>query len=92
MQMSIGTEQQTKKRDPNLDNEAVKKYREIVHLQANYLQRAEIALVVENSERGLRVWEATLLEYMLAGYPPKRVDWMLKNYKAQMPNGNGIVL
>jgi hypothetical protein len=90
MQMSLIQARNPKKRDPNLDNPAVKKYRDIVHLQANYLQREEIALTVENSERGLRVWEATLLEYMLAGYPPKRVDWMLKNYVAMMPNGNAL--
>ncbi|MBA2526593.1 MAG: hypothetical protein H0V18_12565 [Pyrinomonadaceae bacterium] len=76
-----------RQRDPNLDNPAVKKHRDIVRLQANYIQREEIALTVEDSERGLRIWEATLLEYMLAGYPPKRVDWMLKNYKLMMPNG-----
>lgn len=77
-----------KKRDPNLDNAAVKKYREIVHLQANHIQREDIAYVVEDSPRGLMIWEATLLEFMAAGYPPKRVDWMLKNYKAMMPNGS----
>jgi hypothetical protein len=79
---------EVKKRDPNLDNAAVKKYREIVHLQANHIQREDIAYVVEDSPRGLMIWEATLLEFMAAGYPPKRVDWMLKNYKAMMPNGS----
>ena len=74
------------KRDPNLDNKAVKLYREIVHLQANHVQREMIAYEVENSERGFRIWEATLIEYMAAGYPPKRVDWQLKNYKAMMDN------
>lgn len=67
-----------KKRDPNLDNEAVKKYREIVHLQANYLQREEIALLVTNE----RVWEAVLLEWMLEGRNPKNVLGMLKVYQS----------
>lgn len=66
------------KRDPNLDNEAVKKYREIVHLQANYLQRAEIALVVTNE----RIWEVVLLEWMLRGRNPKDVLEMLKVYQS----------
>lgn len=70
-----------KKRDPNLDNEAVKKYRDIVHLQANYLQRAEIAATVD--ERGLRVWEAVLTEHMLHGWNPKDVLRMLRTYELQ---------
>jgi hypothetical protein len=75
-----------KKRDPNLDNEAVMKYREIVRLQANYLQRECIAETVENSARGLRIWEATLIEYMLHGRNPKDVLAMLKSYQL-MSNG-----
>lgn len=74
-----------KKRDPNLDNEAVKKYREIVRLQLNYIQRAEVAYMVEDTPRGMRIWEATLLEHMLHGWNPKDVLTMLKNYKAMMP-------
>lgn len=71
-----------KKRDPNLDNDAVKKYREIVHLQANYLQREEIALTVTN----LRIWEVVLMEWMLEGRPPKNILSMLKVYR-NMSNG-----
>jgi hypothetical protein len=78
--------EKSKVRDPNLDNAAVKLYRDIVHLQANYIQRNEIALTVENSARGLRIWEAVLLEHMLKGYPPKRIDWMLKTYELMMPS------
>lgn len=65
-------------RDPNLDNPAVRKYREIIHLQANYLQRAEIALVVTNE----RIWEATLIEWMLEGRNPKNVLGMLRVYQS----------
>lgn len=72
-----------KKRDPNLDNEAVRKYREVIHLQANYLQREEIALTVGN----VRVWEAVLLQWMLEGRNPKNVLSMLKSYREMMPNG-----
>lgn len=79
----------TKKRDPNLDNAAVIKYREIVRLQLNYIQREEVAYIVENSARGLRIWEAVLIEHMLHGWNPKDVLTMLKNYKAMMPtNGH----
>lgn len=74
-----------KKRDPNLDNPAVKKYRDIVHLQANYLQREEIALMVTNE----RIWEVVLLEWMLAGRNPKNVLGMLRAYQLMAPNGNG---
>ncbi len=86
MHLSMSTE--PKKRDPNLDNQAVKKYREIIHLQANYLQREVIAETVHDSERGLRIWEATLVEWMLAGYSPKNVLGMLKQYKA---NVDGLI-
>jgi hypothetical protein len=89
MQITLIEAMETKKRDPNLDNLAVKKYRDVVRLQANHVQREDIALTVENSERGLRIWEAVLLEHMGAGYPPKRVDWMLRNYQKMMPGGNG---
>lgn len=65
------------KRDPNLDNSAVKLYRQIVHLQANYLQRAEIALVVTNE----RIWECVLTEWMLTGKNPKNVLAMLRVYQ-----------
>lgn len=68
----------TKERDPNLDNKAVRLYRDVVHLQANYLQRAEIALVVTNE----RIWEVVLLEWMLSGYNPKNVLGMLKVYQS----------
>ena len=80
-------EKPVSRRDVNLDNPAVKKYREIIHLQANYIQREEIAYVVENSARGLRIWEAALLEHMLHGWNPKDVLKMLKSYQAMMPNG-----
>ncbi len=66
-----------KTRDPLLDNDAVKLYREIVHLQLNHVQRECVAYEVKN----IRIWEATLAEFMLKGYPPKRVDLMLKTYR-----------
>ena len=77
-------EKVAKPRDKNLDNEAVKVYRNVCHLQANYLQREEIALTVGN----VRVWEAVLLEWMMEGRNPKNVLSMLKMYRGM--NGNGI--
>jgi len=70
-------------RDPNLDNPSVKAYRNVVHLQANYLQREEIALTVTNE----RVWEVVLTEWMLRGRNPKDVLAMLRAYELMMPNG-----
>lgn len=72
-----------KTRDPNLDNEAVKLYREVIHLQANYLQREEIALTVTN----LRLWRAILLEWMLRGNNPKNVLGMLRQYELEADHG-----
>jgi hypothetical protein len=97
MQMHMLMETQPKRqRDPNLDNPAVMKHREIIHLRANYIQRQEIAATVDESLRGLQIWESTLVEWMLCGYSPKNVLGMLKQYKAnvdafigQSRNGNG---
>jgi hypothetical protein len=84
MQLAMIQAMEPKKRDPNLDNEAVKLYRQIIHLQANYLQREEIAYTVTN----LRVWQAVLLEWMLEGRNPKNVLAMLKIYR-NMTDGIG---
>lgn len=72
-------------RDPNLDNAAVKLYRDVVRLQSNYIQRELIADVVEDSPRGLAIWEAVLIEHLAHGWNPKDVMVMLKNYKAMAP-------
>lgn len=86
MQMLMIQTMEPKKRDPNLDNPAVKKYREIIHLQANWLQRELIADEVGDTPRELRIWEATLVEHMGHGWNPKDVLMMLKNYKTTMDN------
>jgi hypothetical protein len=71
-------------RDVNLDNPAVKLYRDIARLQANYLQRQCIAEEVTN----VRIWEAVLTEWMLSGFSPKNVLGMVKMYRGL--NGNGV--
>lgn len=73
-----------KQRDPNLDNGAVKLYREIVHLQLNHVQRSAVAIEVTN----LRVWEAVLIEWMGEGRNPKNVFSIVRLYRG-MTNGNG---
>lgn len=89
--MDVEVKREAKKRDPLLDHRAVRKYREIVHLQANHIQREEIAFVVEDSDRGERIWEAVLVEWMLHGYNPKNVVGMLNLYRAQAPEWNGFL-
>lgn len=71
------------KRDPNLDCQAVKLYREVVHLQANYLQREAIAETVQCNERGLRLWTAVLVERMLNGDNPKAIPSMLRQWELE---------
>ena len=71
-------------RDANLDDPAVVMHREIIHLRANYLQRACIATEVKN----LRVREAVLDEWMLRGKNPKDVYEMIRTYKLML-NGHG---
>lgn len=80
-QLAMIETQQPKKRDPLLDNKAVMKHREIIHLRANYIQREFIADSVSESERGLRLWESVLVEWMAHGRNPKDVMGMLKAYK-----------
>lgn len=75
-----------KPRDKNLDVPAVKLHREIIRLQCNYIQRALIADTVDDSERGLRLWEGVLIEHMAHGWNPKDVMTMLKHYRAAVDN------
>lgn len=88
-------------RDVNLDCPAVKLYREIVHLQLNYLQRQYVVDNISCCERGLRIWRATLTEMMVNGYNPRRLPFMVKIWTNQFfcdpcmrftqwqPNANG---
>lgn len=66
------------KRDPLLDCPIVKIYRDVVHLQLNYIQREFVAANVSCCERGQRLWRATLVEFMLEGKNPRNVPYMVK--------------
>lgn len=74
-------------RDKNLDCLAVIIYREIIHLQLNHIQRAEVAEKVECNERGLRIWRATLIEHMMHGWNPKNVPFLIKQWENSYYNG-----
>lgn len=71
------------KRDPLLDCPNVKAYREIIHLQMNYLQRQYVVENVSCCERGQRLWRATLTEFMLSGMNPKNIPYMVKIWENQ---------
>lgn len=68
------------KRDLNLDNPAVRSYKDIIHLQLNYLQRQFVVESIPNTPRGLRIWQAVLTERMLKGCNPKNVPDMVKQW------------
>lgn len=70
-------------RDPLLDCPNVKSYREIIHLQLNYIQREYVVEKVSCCERGQRLWRATLKEWMLNGFSPKNVPGMVKLWENQ---------
>ena len=70
-------------RDKNLDCEAVKLYRTVVHLQMNHIQRAFVAETVECTPRGLAIWESVLIETMANGWSPKGIPRMLKLWETQ---------
>lgn len=71
------------KRDKNLDCPNVQTYRDIVHLQLNYLQRQYVVEHVSCCERGQRLWRATLTEFMLEGKNPRNVVYMVKIWENQ---------
>ena len=73
-----------KSRDPNLVHEAVRLYRDIVHLQLNHVQRGAVAYEVTNT----RLWEAVLIEWMGEGRNPKNVFSIIRMYRG-MTNGHG---
>lgn len=77
------------KRDPLLDCPNVRSYREIIHLQMNYLQRQYVVQKVSCCERGQAIWRATLTEWMLHGYSPKNVIGMVKLWESSYWNVEG---
>ena len=91
------------KRDPRLDCALVKIYRDVIHLQLNYLQREYVVEKVSCCERGQRLWKSVLEEQMLTGRNPKDVPRMVKLWEGLFwcnseprpfeqwkENGNGI--
>jgi hypothetical protein len=78
----------SKLRDPLLDNPAVQKYRDIIHLWPNHIQRQDIAVtVVSNGRNELETWEAVLIQFMREGRNPKRVDWLLDRFEEALRRG-----
>jgi hypothetical protein len=90
------------RRDPLLDCPNVKSYREIIHLQLNYIQRQYVVDKISCCERGQRLWKTTLHEIMLNGNNPRNVPYMVKlwenafygvegvRFQQYRPNGNGV--
>jgi hypothetical protein len=75
-------------RDPNLDHPAVKKYRDIIRLTPNWIQRRDIALTVHVNGNGeLDLWEEILIRFMREGRNPKRVDWLCDRFETALRNG-----
>jgi hypothetical protein len=58
-------------------------FRDVVHLQLNYIQRQYVAKNVSCCERGQGLWRATLTEWMLNGFSPKNVLGMVKFWENQ---------
>ena|SRR5215216_1090021 len=71
------------KRDPLLKCPNVIAFRDVVHLQLNYIQRQFVAKNVSCCERGQGLWRATLTEWMLHGFSPKNVPGMVKLWENQ---------
>jgi len=71
------------KRDPLLNCPNVIAFRDVIHLQLNYIQRRYVAENVSCCERGQRLWRASLTEWMLHGFSPKNVPGMVKLWENQ---------
>jgi hypothetical protein len=71
------------KRDPLLKCPNVIAFRDVIHLQLNYIQRQYVAKNVSCCERGQRLWRATLTEWMLNGFSPKNVPGMVHLWENQ---------
>lgn len=66
-----------KKRDPLLDNEAVREYRRITHLTANAVQRQQLAQAVKD----IPAWAEVVEHWMGHGWSPTNVTGMLSSYQ-----------
>lgn len=79
-------------RDPNLDHPAVRMHREIIHLNANHIQRREIVATIDwamqemglQADRAVLIWQTVLKDYMLAGNRPTNVKYMLDLYEEKI--------
>ena len=69
------------KRDARLDCALVKIYKDVIHLQLNYLQRQFVVEKVSCCERGQRLWKSVLEETMLHGMNPKNVPGIVKRWE-----------
>lgn len=58
-------------------------FRDVVHLQLNYIQRQYVVKNVSCCERGQSLWRATLTEWMLNGFSPKNVPGIVKLWETQ---------
>lgn len=78
----LASEKSAKKKthDPLLDNPAVKKYREIIHLTPNSEQRQAIASAVPDSR--VLDWENALRHWLKHGWSPRNVIGMLDSFRA----------
>lgn len=79
------------KRDVNLDCPAVIEFKNIIHLQLNYLQRQFVVENVSCCERGLAIWRCTLTEFMLEGKNPRNVVYMVKVWANQFFCGDPCI-
>lgn len=64
-------------RDPLLEHEAVRLYREICRITPNQIQRRVIAEQVTDLDR----YRTVLTGFMEEGQPPNHVDWTLERYE-----------
>ena len=79
-------------RDSNIDNKAVKKYRELAKWNTNWVQRKEIALTVDvNNSRAMKLWEDIIYDHLLKGRWAGDVKTLLNEFDRLSPRvlGNG---
>lgn len=65
------------KRDPNLDHEAVKLYRDVFKFCPNRGTRGDITATVTD----VGLWKSVLSEWKEQKWNPLKVNWMLSDYE-----------
>jgi hypothetical protein len=73
-------------RDLRLDNQAIKAYRAVTHLQVQFAWRESVISAVGDN---YAKWEAHVLAWVGRGYNPANISGIVESFDKGLTNGNG---